>query len=182
MMKRVIAPLFAVVTAAVLAAPAQAMDRDGKFFHSVEGQWAGPGEIVAGKYKGTKFTCNLSGTTPDGGVGVTLDGSCRVGLFSQQMTASVVRTRGHYKGSFLDGAKGKGIDIVSGSVDGSRVVLGLSRHKLRGAMLAHLSNADTMNVTISVRVEDQMVPVIGMNLKRIDGHATASVNERLSRN
>ena len=31
---------------------------------SVEGEWAGPGEIVAGKYKGTKFTCNFTGSTP----------------------------------------------------------------------------------------------------------------------
>lgn len=32
-----------------------------------------------------------------------------------------------------------------------------------------------MNVTISVRVDKEMVPVIGMSLKRIDATATGSV-------
>lgn len=182
MMKRVLAPILSVVAVAALAAPAPAADRDRAFFRSVEGQWSGPGEIVAGKYKGTKFTCTLSGTTPDHRTGVTLDGTCHVGVFSQAMKASIVRESGHYKGSFLDGAKGKGIDIVSGDVQGSRVVLGLSRHQLHGAMLARLADSDTMNVTISVKVESEMVPVIGMSLKRIDDHETGAVAERLTRN
>ncbi len=38
-----------------------AATRDKAFFESVAGTWKGPGEIVAGKYKGTKFTCNLIG-------------------------------------------------------------------------------------------------------------------------
>ena len=50
--------------AAGLAMPAQAQDRDGKFFKQVEGSWTGPGEIVAGKYKGTKFSCSFQGATP----------------------------------------------------------------------------------------------------------------------
>ncbi len=48
----------------------------------------GPGEIVAGKYKGTKFTCTLDGTTPAEKAGMTLDGSCRVGIFNQPMKAT----------------------------------------------------------------------------------------------
>ena len=36
-------------------------------------------------------------------------------------------------------------------------------------------SADQMNVTISVRVNSDLVPVIGMNLKRIDGTATGSI-------
>jgi hypothetical protein len=35
-------------------------------------------------------------------------------------------------------------------------------------MLARLADEDTMNVTVSVRVEEEMVPVIGMSLKRVD--------------
>lgn len=182
MMKRVLVSLLAIVAAAAIAAPAQARDRDRAFFHSVEGQWSGPGEIVAGKYKGTKFTCTLSGTMPGEKTGVTLDGSCRVGLFSQEMKASIIRTGGRYTGSFLGGADGNGIDIVSGNVEGRRVVLGLSRHQLNGAMLARLADSDTMHVTISVRVEDQLIPVIGMSLKRVDTTATGAVAERLTRN
>ena len=31
-----------------------------------------------------------------------------------------------------------------------------------------MADENTMNVTVSVRVEKQMVPVIGMSLKRVD--------------
>ena len=46
---------------------ADAAPRDKAFFQSISGTWSGPGEIVAGKYKGTKFTCNLTGKPSDGG-------------------------------------------------------------------------------------------------------------------
>jgi tripartite-type tricarboxylate transporter receptor subunit TctC len=38
--------------------------------------------------------------------------------------------------------------------------------KLNGAMIARLQGKNTMTVTISVKVEDQMIPVIGMSLNR----------------
>lgn len=100
-----------------LAAPAAANERDRTFFRTVEGQWVGPGEIVAGKYKGTKFVCTFEGSTPGKKVGMTLDGGCRVGMITQKMTASVeyAGTAG-YKGTFMDGAKGEGLDIISGNV------------------------------------------------------------------
>ena len=56
------------------ASPALSVDRDKAFFEQVAGQWKGPGEIVAGKYKGTKFTCSLTGLPADGNLtGITLD-------------------------------------------------------------------------------------------------------------
>src|SRR5689334_5429926 len=103
---------------ALLAPPAQARDNDAEFFRTVEGQWTGPGEIVAGKYKGTKFTCTLDGTTPAEKPGMTLDGSCRVGIFNQPMKATVIRSGNSYKGTFLDGSAGKGLDITGGNVAG----------------------------------------------------------------
>jgi hypothetical protein len=156
---------------------AVAGENDRVFFKSVEGQWSGPGEIVAGRYKGTKFTCNFSGTTPTKKLGMTLDGGCRVGMFTQKMTASVVHAGPTgYKGTFMDGAKGEGLDIVSGNVvDGSKVVLGINRNQLRGVMQARLPDEDTMTVTVSVRVDKQMVQVIGMNLKRVDGASVGSI-------
>lgn len=144
---------------------AQAKD-DSSFFRSIEGKWTGPGEIVAGKYKGTKFTCTLDGTTPGDTLGITMDGTCRVGVFSQEMKAVIARSGGGYKGAFLDGAAGKGLDIVSGNVTGDRVTMSLNRKKLNGAMLARMDGDDTMHVTISVRVNKDMVRVIGMSLKR----------------
>ncbi|TIW91494.1 MAG: hypothetical protein E5V57_32100, partial [Mesorhizobium sp.] len=81
-------PMAVVVsTIAGMAEKTFAAERDKKFFQSVEGEWVGPGEIVAGKYKGTKFTCNFTGSTPDGKIGMSLDGGCRVGMFTQQMSA-----------------------------------------------------------------------------------------------
>lgn len=159
-----------------MAHAADAGERDVKFFRSVEGQWSGPGEVVAGKYKGTRFTCDLVGSTPSRHAGMDLDGTCRVGMFTQKMSAHV-EERGHsgYHGTFLDGAAGKGLDIVGGSVEGKKVVFVLNRHQLKGTMLAHLPDPNTMNVTISVKVNDSLVPVIGVNLKRSSEHGAKQV-------
>ena len=88
-----------------VAPEASAAPRDKAFFQSVAGSWKGPGEIVAGKYKGTKFNCNLTGeATPNGETGIKLDGTCRVGVFKQPMSALITQNGKGYKGKFLDGA------------------------------------------------------------------------------
>jgi hypothetical protein len=167
----------ATATFTLPAADTFAADRDRKFFKSVEGNWAGPGEIVAGKYKGTKFNCTFEGTTPGKVPGMTLDGGCRVGVFMQKMTASIEEKAGRYQGTFMDGAAGKGLDIVSGNVvdRGQKVVLALNRKQLKGVMQARIADANTMNVTVSVRVDKQLVPVIGMSLKRVDNTTVGSI-------
>ena len=155
------------VAALMPATVADAASRDKRFFQSVAGVWKGPGEIVAGKYKGTKFTCNLTGLPAEGKeTGLKLDGTCRVGVFSQPMSAVISQSGGSYKGQFLDGAEGKGLDIVSGTVTGNRAVMGINRAKLNGAMVARIEENDAMNITISVKVEDRMIPVIGLELNR----------------
>ena len=174
-MSRLPARLF-LLAATALAAPVPAFAiEDAAFFKSVEGKWQGPGEIVAGKYKGTKFVCTLDGTSPGGQTGISMDGSCRVGVFAQEMSAKILQTNGNYTGAFLDGAEGKGLDILSGRVSGDRVTMSLNRKKLNGAMLARLENPGLMHVTISVRVNKDMVRVIGMSLTRIDQASTGSV-------
>jgi hypothetical protein len=175
-MKRVSRTALLILAAASPAAlPALAADNDQTFFQSVQGVWTGPGEIVAGKFKGTKFTCKLNGTTPSGKVGMTLDGSCRVGVFSQRMSATVERKGRGYRGTFLDGAGGEGLDIVSGNVDGKKVTFSISRNQLNGAMMARIPNRNSMNVSVSVRVDRQMVRVIAMDLKRVDDGAIGAV-------
>lgn len=171
------ASIFTLAAAAALAGsmPASARDGDAAFFQKVSGKWSGPGEIVAGKYKGTKFTCQFDGTNPASSTGITMDGSCRVGVFSQEMKATIQRGGASYKGSFLDGALGKGLDITAGNVAGNRVTFSLVRKQLTGAMLAKMVGENDMNVTISVRVDKEMVPVIGMSLKRVDDTSTGSV-------
>ncbi|MBX5161110.1 MULTISPECIES: hypothetical protein [unclassified Rhizobium] len=160
-----------------VAPAATAATRDKAFFDSVTGSWKGPGEIVAGKYKGTKFTCNLIGEpTGDSGAGIKLDGTCRVGVFKQPMTAVISQSGSTYKGKFLDGAAGKGLDVVSGAVSEDTVVVGINRAKLNGAMIARVRDDKTMNVTVSVKVESQMIPVIGLTLTRqVDEMAVGSI-------
>ncbi|MGF9691495.1 hypothetical protein AAIH46_01645 [Rhizobium sp. 0TCS1.26] len=157
----------AALAVAAIAPQADAAPRDKVFFETAAGAWKGPGEIVAGKYKGTKFTCNLTGEpTPDADLGIKLDGTCRVGVFKQPMSAVISQAGGGYKGKFLDGAEGKGLDIVSGAVSGDKIVVGINRAKLNGVMIARMQNPAVMNITISVKVEEQMVPVIGLALTR----------------
>jgi hypothetical protein len=175
-----IAPFAAAAIVLVAGAKtASAAERDQKFFQSIEGGWSGPGEIVAGKFKGTKFVCNFTGSAPAGDVAVNLDGACRVGVFLQRMSAKIKKSRSGYTGTFMDGAEGKGLDIVSGSVvDSRKVVFGLNRKALNGSMIARLDDNDGMVVTVSVRVEDQMIPVIGVNLKRVDATAVGSIAQQ----
>ncbi|MBO6719587.1 MAG: hypothetical protein JJ913_16650 [Rhizobiaceae bacterium] len=175
-----IVPLFVGAAALVSsAANADASERERRFFSSVEGRWSGPGEIVAGKYRGTKFICNFTGTTPDGKIGMALDGGCRVGLFTQRMSAAIEKSGGSgYRGTFMDGAAGNGLDVVGGTVASNRVTFRLSRNALDGAMQARMTDDDTMNVTVSVKVENQMVPVIGISLKRLDERSVGAVITR----
>ncbi|QKV17680.1 hypothetical protein [Oricola thermophila] len=165
----------ALASAAIATPSANASEREARFFRQIEGKWRGPGEVVAGKYKGTKFTCEFSGLTPDNKLGMTLDGGCRVGVFTQKMSATVRRNGRSYIGAFLDGAKGEGLDVISGSVSPDRAVLKLKRKQLDGAMLARLASRDQLNITVSVNVGDELVPVIGMKLDRIDSVAVGSV-------
>ena len=44
--------------------------------------------------------------------------------------------------------------------------MAFNRKQLNGVMQARIADANTMTVTIAVRVDKQLVPVIGMNLKR----------------
>lgn len=168
-------PLLALLPAAGAAVPADANEREASFFRQIEGKWRGPGEIVAGKYKGTKFTCEFKGLTPDDEHGMTLDGGCRVGMFTQKMNATVARKGRSYTGSFLDGAGGEGLDVVAGSITPSRAVLTLKRNQLDGAMLARLASENQLNITVSVNVGKTLVPVIGMKLDRIDSVAVGAV-------
>ena len=141
--------------------------KDKAFFDSVTGVWSGPGEIVAGKYKGTKFACKLTGgPSAEHAIGIAMDGRCRVGVFSQKMSAFIGQQGNSYTGRFLDGAGGEGLDIVSGKVDGNEIVVGINRQRLSGAMVANLKEPNVMNVTISVLVQDELIPVIGMTLSR----------------
>lgn len=165
-----------ILTVAVGLGAANASN-DRVFFNTVEGNWKGPGKIVAGKYKGTKFNCKFAGVPAAGKkLGITMDGTCRVGVFNQKMNATIIKSGNRYKGKFLDGAAGQGLDIVSGKFKKSKAVVGINRNKLDGAMVADFIDPNTMNVTISVKVGSSMVPVIGMTLSRNSVRKTSLSN------
>lgn len=177
MKKRNLVCLALPLLVAGMAAPAAASDRERGFFQSVEGRWSGKGEIVDGRYEGTKFVCDFVGSTAEPKIGMLLDGSCRVGLFSQKMSATVEKlgSKG-YRGAFLDGAKGKGLDVVGGTVTGDRATLALNRKALNGVMLARMADRNTMNITVSVKYEGDLIPMIGISLKRLDKVAVSSLD------
>ena len=149
----------------ISAASVPSYSSDYAYFKGVEGQWSGAGRIVAGPYKNTRFTCNLAGRTP-GRAGMKLSGTCRVGLFSQKIEATVDKRGRSYRGLFLDGEKGKGMDITSGRLRGKRLVLNIKRKQLRGTMVANLKGKNSLNITISVRVNGGLTPFIGLTLQR----------------
>ena len=96
-------------------------------------------------------------------------GTCRVGIFSQPMSIEIKKAGRSYRGRFLDGAKGKGLDIVSGRLRGKRLIVGINRKKLKGTMVANMRNKNRMQITISVKVAKRLIPVIGLTLSRKSG-------------
>ena len=129
-MKKIVSAFVGLTVATYsMVATSRAADSDVDFFRSIEGSWAGPGEVIAGKYKGTKFTCTFAGTSEVTQVGMTLDGNCRVGVFSQPMKATVLRGPSGFSGEFNDGSKGDGLDVISGKVGADRMVFGLNRKR-----------------------------------------------------
>lgn len=172
---RFFAILFLLISSFLSINAAAASDK--VFFKNIQGEWSGPGEIVAGKYKGTKFVCTFGGLKPDTKTGMEIDGSCRVGVFSQPMNALIIKSSGGYVGKFLDGAKGKGMDVIGGRYTKGRLVADIKRNDLRGIMVANLNNPNALKVTISVKHNGKLVPVIGMNLARkSDRIVTGSTN------
>lgn len=157
------------VISLVIGFSANAIASENQFFKSVQGKWAGPGEIVAGKYKGTRFTCVFDGISAGTKTGMNIDGYCRVGMFSQPMNALIEKAGGGYRGRFLDGEAGEGMDIVGGKYTADRLVVNIKRKDLVGVMVASKANQNHMQFTISVKVDGKLVPVIGMRLDRTDG-------------
>ena len=163
-----------VVVAVLFSGPAQATET--QFFKNIQGEWSGPGEIVAGKYKGTKFVCTFGGSNPERNTGMLIDGSCRVGVFPQKMNAEIVKTAGQYVGKFLDGQNGDGMDVRGGRYTKNRLVVDIKRHNLDAIMVANLQDPGQLKITVSVKHKDRLIPVIGMNLGRIsDQIVTGSV-------
>ena len=154
------------VSSAAAPVPAEASAR---YFGTVEGTWKGGGSIVAGKYKGTRFNCRLKSRLV-GRAAMSIDGTCRIGLFTQRITAKVSQHGQSYRGTFLDGAEGKGMDITSGRMGANKLTVAINSKGLTGAIVANLVRRDHMRVSISVRVSSgRYVPVVGIDLQKSRG-------------
>jgi len=145
---------------------ANAANQEKQFLQSIAGQWSGPGEIVAGKYKGTKFTCTLSGTSETAEIGMTLDGVCRLGIFSQPIRAKFARSANGYHGTFNNGSQAQGLDITSGQIRKDHMIFDLNRQQFNGNMTARLADRNLMNITLAIRIEKAVIPIIDMKLTR----------------
>jgi len=146
-----------------------AATQEERFLTSIAGQWSGPGEVVAGKYKGTKFTCTFAGISAITEVGMTLDGTCRIGFFSQSIKAKFARGAAGYSGTFNEGAQAQGLDITSGRIKKNHMVFNLNRQRFNGSMTAHLADSNSMKITLAVKIESAVIPVIDMTLTRTGG-------------
>lgn len=160
--------LAALVIGGSLSSAVPTAEASGRYFKNVRGTWVGSGEIVAGTYRGTRFSCKLKGTSP-AKAKMRIAGSCRIGLFRQKVSATLRRRGRGYKGTFLDGAKGNGMDITSGRLDRNRLTVAINRKDLNGAMVANLVDRGTLRISISVWAGEDYVPVIGLELKRAKG-------------
>ena len=98
---------------------------------------------------------------------MNIDGYCRVGVFSQPMNAIIQRASTGYTGQFLDGEAGEGMDIIGGRYSSNKLVVNIKRKDLRGVMVASRAQENQLQMTISVRVDGRLVPVIGMRLDKL---------------
>ena len=173
--KRVFRPAlkFASIAAMALTLSAQALASPKDYFDQIRGQWSGSGAIIAGKFKDTQFTCKFDGESLVQ-TGMKIDGSCNVGIFGQPMNAIIQKAGASYRGKFLDGEKGTGLDVTSGKFSGDKFVVGIKRNKLKGLLVASLEEAEKMKVTISVDVDGRLVPVITMKLDRVGDNIITS--------
>ncbi|MEM7214197.1 MAG: hypothetical protein AAF423_01545 [Pseudomonadota bacterium] len=161
---RIILFILTAFSISLIAGASLASEKD--FYNKINGKWSGPGEIVAGKYKGTKFVCTFDGSNPKSKTGMSIDGSCRVGVFSQPMNAKILKVGKKYSGAFLDGEKGDGMDVKGARYTRDRLVVDIRRENLNSVLIANLSDPNRLNVTISVKHNNRLIPVIGMNLSR----------------
>jgi hypothetical protein len=60
-------------------------------------------------------------------------------------------------------------------------VIDVKRKDLNGVMIARLNGEDKLNITVSVRVDKQLIPVIGMALDRVSNQSDTTVTGSVER-
>lgn len=136
-----------------------------KYFKSIEGTWEGNGEVIAGKYKDTKFKCTLNGKTPKK-IGMDIEGNCKIGIFNQKITAKITRHHDHYRGTFLGGAEKYGLDVVSGKLSNDIFIAALVRENINGSIIVNATHKNKMGIYIAVEVNERFYPIIELELDK----------------
>jgi len=69
------------------------------------------------------------------------------------------------------------MDIVGGAT-ALQAGVDVKRKDLNGVMIARLNGDDRLNITVSVKVDKQLIPVIGMSLDRVDSAPPPAPSEQ----
>ncbi len=164
-MSRIATFALSAALAAAAALPAKADELMVRF----SGEWAGTGQLLFGPQYGEEFHCELKGNPSDSRLSFGMSGRCWMGFLSAPVTAQLrynAETRQYY-GEFLDGADGRGVDIV-GARAGEAISLKLMRGALQGRITAETVSADQMKVMMYYRdvQNNRELPVVAMGFAR----------------
>jgi len=143
-------PALALIAALALggALPARADQPIARF----SGEWVGTGQVLLGGQYGAMFRCKLKGSPDEAQARFDMSGRCWLGGLSAPMTAQLrynAETREYY-GEFMDGADGRGADIV-GAHSGEALSLRLMRGNMQGRLTASTVGPDQMKVMLYYR-------------------------------
>ena len=157
--------IIGIIAANSSIARAESPEETKAYFKSIQGKWAGKGEVVNGKYKNTKFKCELTGKTPKK-LGMEIKGFCRIGLIYQTITATIIKNKGYYKGKFLGGAKGNGLDVVGGRLRNKRFTAALTRKKINGTIIIDATKKNKMDIILTVEFKGNLYPIVELAMQR----------------
>lgn len=140
------------------------------FMERFSGEWRGTGKLLIGPETGLKFNCALDGNPSRTELTFDMSGKCWAGRLSAQVYAKLhynAETNRFY-GDFLDGAKGKGVDVIGERKDYGFSLL-LSRGMTQGELIAKPAGNNKMTITIflsdSARTRSMAVAAMGFARK-----------------
>ncbi len=169
-MHRVLAICLSIATGlAAASGPAVAGEDAARFMEKFSGEWRGSGKLLIGPDSGMKFHCALNGDPSRTQMTFGMKGKCWVGRLSAPVFARLRYNddNNRFYGDFMDGAEGKGVDIVAERA-GNGFSMWLSRGQLQGELVASPAGKSKMTILISLidQKRDRKIPVVAMGFAR----------------
>ena len=144
------------------------------FMERFSGDWLGTGQLLVGSESGLQFSCELKGNPSRSQLSFGMSGRCWMGNLSAPVHARLRYNAdtNEFYGEFMDGADGKGLDIV-GVRAGEGFSMRLTRGMAQGRLAAEAVNPDQMTITIFYRdrVNNRELAVVAMGFTRKDASA-----------